>query len=79
MQALVAWGKGDSAYNHLADVKLPVLVANGSNDVMVPTINSFTMAQLLPDAQLIVYPNSGHGFLFQYPDLFVDHALRFLR
>jgi pimeloyl-ACP methyl ester carboxylesterase len=37
------------------------------------------MAQLLPDAQLIVYPDSGHGFLFQYPDLFVDHALRFLR
>jgi len=55
-----------------------VLVANGSNDVMVPTINSFTMAQLLPNAQLIIYPDSGHGFLFQYPDLFVDHAVRFL-
>jgi pimeloyl-ACP methyl ester carboxylesterase len=79
LQALVAWGEGDSAYNHLAEIKQPVLVANGSNDVMVPTINSFTMAQLLPNAQLIVYPDSGHGFLFQYPDLFVDHALRFLR
>ena len=79
LQALVAWGEGDSAYNRLAEIKQPVLVANGSNDVMVPTINSFTMAQLLPDAQLIVYPDSGHGFLFQYPDLFVDHALRFLR
>jgi pimeloyl-ACP methyl ester carboxylesterase len=79
LQALVAWGEGDSAYNHLAEIKQPVLVANGSNDVMVPTINSFTMAQLLPNAQLIVCPDSGHGFLFQYPDLFVDHALRFLR
>lgn len=79
LQALVAWGEGDSAYNRLPEVKQPVLVANGSNDVMVPTINSFTMAQLLPNAQLIVYPDSGHGFLFQYPDLFVDHALRFLR
>jgi len=79
LQALVAWGEGDSAYNHLAEIKQPVLVANGSNDVMMPTINSFTMAQLLPNAQLIVYPDSGHGFLFQYPELFVDHALRFLR
>jgi len=61
----------------LPEVKQPVLVANGSNDVMVPTINSFTMAQLLPNAQLIVYPDSGHGFLFLYPDLFVDHACGF--
>jgi pimeloyl-ACP methyl ester carboxylesterase len=48
--ALVAWGEGDSAYNHLPEIKQPVLVANGSHDVMVPTINSFTMAQLLPNA-----------------------------
>ena len=62
-----------SAYNHLAEIKQPVLVANGSNDAMVPT------AQLLPNAEPIVYPDSGHGSLFQYPYLFVDHALRFLR
>jgi pimeloyl-ACP methyl ester carboxylesterase len=79
LQALIAWGQGDSAYTRLAELKQPVFVANGSNDVMVPTINSFTMAQLLPNAQLIIYPDSGHGFLFQYPKLFVDHALRFLR
>ncbi len=79
LQALIAWGQGNSAYNRLDEIKQPVLVANGSNDVMVPTINSFTMAQLLPNAQLIIYPDSGHGFLFQYPELFVDHALRFLR
>ena len=70
---------GDSAYNHLAEIKQPALVANGSNDMIVPTISSFTMAQFLPNAHLIVYPDSGHGFLFPYPDLFVDHALRFLR
>ena len=58
LQALAAWAQGDSAYNRLSVISQPVLVANGSNDVMVPTINSFTMAQLLPNAQLIIYPDS---------------------
>jgi pimeloyl-ACP methyl ester carboxylesterase len=55
-----------------------VFVANGSNDVMIPTINSFLMAQRLRDSLLIVYPDSGHGFLFQYPGRFAQHALDFL-
>ena len=78
MQALVAWGQGDSAYDRLAEIKQPVLVANGSNDVMVPTVNSFTMAQLLPNAQLIIYPDSGHGSLFQFHESFTQQAKAFL-
>ena len=42
-----------------------------------PAINSCILAQHLPDAQLITYPGSGHGFLFQYPSLFAAHAARF--
>jgi pimeloyl-ACP methyl ester carboxylesterase len=45
---------------------------------MVPTINSFTLSQHIPDAQLIIYPDSGHGSLFQFPELFVEHCLLFL-
>jgi pimeloyl-ACP methyl ester carboxylesterase len=45
---------------------------------MVPTINSYLLAQHLPAAQLIIYPDSGHGSLFQYPGLFVAHVARFL-
>jgi pimeloyl-ACP methyl ester carboxylesterase len=45
---------------------------------MVPTINSFTLSQRMPNAQLIVYPDSGHGSQFQYPELFVSHARTFL-
>ena len=44
---------------------------------MAPAINSCILAQHLPDAQLITYPGSGHGFLFQYPSLFAAHAARF--
>ena len=54
------------------------LVVNGSNDIMVPTINSFTLSQRIPNAQLIVYPDSGHAPQFQYPELFVAHARMFL-
>jgi pimeloyl-ACP methyl ester carboxylesterase len=78
--ALVAWSQGKgSAFPWLGEIKQPVLVTNGHNDVMVPTINSFTMSQKIKDATLIVYPDSGHGFLFQYPGTFTRHVLDFLK
>jgi len=45
---------------------------------MVPTSNSFVLQQKVPHGQLIIYPNSGHGFLFQYAALFVQHIKLFL-
>jgi pimeloyl-ACP methyl ester carboxylesterase len=75
-----AWAMGDgSAFSRLHEIKQPVFVANGKTDVMIPTINSFLMAQRLQDAILIVYPDSGHGFLFQYPEQFAQHTLEFLK
>lgn len=62
----------------LATITQPTLVVNGKRDIMVPTVNSHTLAQHIPNAQLIIYPDSGHGALFQYPDLFAAHAARFL-
>jgi pimeloyl-ACP methyl ester carboxylesterase len=46
--------------------------------IMWPGI-SFHLAQLLPDVQLSIYPDSSHGGIFQHHDLFVAQALEFLR
>ena len=56
----------------------PPTVVNGSKDVMIPTINSYWLSQHIPNAQLIIYPDAGHGSLFQYPELFLAHARIFL-
>jgi len=78
LTALAKWEQGTSPTG-LATVVQPVLVVNGDDDIMLPTINSFELAQLLPNAQLSIYPDSGHGSIFQYHTLFVQQALQFLR
>jgi pimeloyl-ACP methyl ester carboxylesterase len=65
-------------FAELKSITQPTLVVNGSHDVMIPTINSFTLSQHIPDAQLIIYPDSGHASHFQYPGLFLAHARMFL-
>jgi len=78
LTALAKWEQGTSPAG-LADVDKPVLVVNGDEDTMMPTVSSFHLAQLLPDVQLSVYPDSGHGGIFQHHDVFVAQALDFLR
>jgi pimeloyl-ACP methyl ester carboxylesterase len=78
--AIACWGavpKSDR-YGRLKKIKQPVLVVNGQNDIMIPTINSFILQQHIPNATLIIYPDSGHGALFQYTELFVSHVRLFL-
>src|SRR5437660_6125516 len=79
VEAIGKWGvqqKGASDY--LKTIKQPTLIVNGSNDVNIPTVNSFIMQQNMPNAQLIIYPDSNHGAHHQYPELFVEHATLFL-
>jgi pimeloyl-ACP methyl ester carboxylesterase len=77
LTALAKWEQSSSPAG-LANVDKPVLVVNGDDDTMMPTISSFHLAQLLPDAELSIYPDSGHGGIFQYHDLFVAQTLEFL-
>ncbi|HYB38778.1 MAG TPA: alpha/beta fold hydrolase [Mycobacterium sp.] len=64
--------------DYLKDIHQPTLIVQGSNDVIVPTVNSYILQQNLPNAQLILYPDSAHGSFYQYPELFVSHADEFL-
>jgi pimeloyl-ACP methyl ester carboxylesterase len=79
LEAITRWGIPDaSQLARLAAITQPVLVANGDNDTMMITENSHLLAQHLPNSQLRIYPDSGHGFLDQYPELFADHVRAFL-
>jgi pimeloyl-ACP methyl ester carboxylesterase len=77
--AIAEWAEvRGERFSSLKAITTPTLVVNGSNDVMVPTINSYTLVQQLSNAQLIIYPDAGHGSLFQYPASFVGHVRMFL-
>lgn len=78
--ALQKWGAPAKApYAYLKRIAQPALVVNGSNDVIIYTVNSYILQQHLPDAQLILYPDSNHGSQYQYPELFVEHVTQFLK
>jgi pimeloyl-ACP methyl ester carboxylesterase len=77
--AIYKWGiQRAGAFDYLREITHPTLVINGSNDVIVYTVNSFILQQHLPNAQLILYPDSNHGSQYQYPVLFVADVTRFL-
>ncbi|KAF5019952.1 hypothetical protein F66182_8030 [Fusarium sp. NRRL 66182] len=62
----------DGSYDRLDELRIPVLIANGAEDLLLPTENSYLMWKKLKNAkpQLHLYPDSGHGFLWQYADQF---------
>jgi pimeloyl-ACP methyl ester carboxylesterase len=76
LKAIKAWGR--QAPQNLGTIQIPVLIANGDNDIMVPTINSTDMARRIKGAELVIYPDAGHGGIFQYHAEFTPKALAFL-
>ncbi|WP_416220283.1 alpha/beta fold hydrolase [Frankia sp. Cas4] len=76
LKAIHRWGL--ERPSDLSVIRQPVLVANGESDRMVPTKNSADLARRLPDSELVIYPDAGHGGIFQFHGQFVEKALEFL-
>jgi len=79
ISALTDWYRGSSGIlKSYRQIDRPVLVANGRQDAMFSAQQSFVLAREIPSAQLAIYPDSGHAFMFQYPDTFARLMLDFL-
>jgi pimeloyl-ACP methyl ester carboxylesterase len=76
LKAIHRWGQQTPA--NLASIHQPALVMNGESDKMVPTKNTIDLDQRLPNSQLVLYPDAGHGGVFQFHEDFVKRALEFL-
>ncbi|MGR0158607.1 alpha/beta fold hydrolase [Paenarthrobacter nitroguajacolicus] len=76
LKAIRRWGLSPSA--DLGAITQPTLIANGDNDRMVPSKLSGDMHRRIPGSELVIYPDSGHGGIFQFHDRFVPVALEFL-
>jgi pimeloyl-ACP methyl ester carboxylesterase len=76
LKAIHRWGQQEPA--DLASIHQPALVMNGESDRMVPSKNTVDLDRRLPNSQLVIYPDAGHGGVFQFHEDFVKRALEFL-
>lgn len=76
LMAIKRWGR--SAPDDLSKITQPTLIANGDDDRMVPSVLSEDLHHRIKNSELIIYPNSGHGGIFQYYDKFAPVAAEFL-
>jgi pimeloyl-ACP methyl ester carboxylesterase len=80
LKAIIGWALPDeTVFERLSWITQPVLVVNGSDDIICPTVNSILLFQHLPNARLSLYPDSAHGSIFQYPVAFLVEAVRFFK
>lgn len=79
LAAISEWGKKKpGSFEYLQKITHPVLIVGGKHDIIFPTVNSYLLQQHLPDAQLILYPDSNHAPHYQFHENFVLQARLFL-
>jgi pimeloyl-ACP methyl ester carboxylesterase len=76
LSAIKAFGR--SAPSDLSRITAPTLIVNGDNDRMVPSVLSEDLHRRIAGSELIIYPDSGHGGIFQYHRQFAPVAAAFL-
>ncbi|UXR73623.1 MULTISPECIES: alpha/beta hydrolase [unclassified Staphylococcus] len=76
LKAIKRWGKSEK--DDLQYITQPTLIVNGDHDMQVPTVNSYHMNDKIKDSSVIIYPNAGHGSIFQYAEAFSQELINFL-
>jgi pimeloyl-ACP methyl ester carboxylesterase len=76
LKAIKKWGRSTPA--DLSKITQPTLIANGDNDRMVPSVLSEDLHRRINGSELVIYPDSGHGGIFQYHQKFAPIAVEFL-
>ena len=76
LKAIKRWGQDEK--DSLSFITQPTLIVNEDNDLQVPTQNSYEMHEKIAGSELVIYPNAGHGSIFQYAEAFSETLLEFL-
>lgn len=76
LKAIKRWGRDPQ--EDMSFIMQPTLIVNGDKDMQVPTENSYIMHEKIKNSQLIIYPNSGHGSIFQNAEVFSTALIDFL-
>ncbi len=79
LSALAKWfAGGDPSGHEISHIKVPTLIGDGSDDVLIPPQNDYEMHTEIPGSKLIMYPDAGHGFLFQDANSWSKAILKFI-
>jgi len=54
--------------SHLGSITAPALVIAGEHDRVFPVEHSRAIAAAIPDARLVIVPETGHGLVFECPE-----------
>ena len=79
-EAFVDWSTPNpqNSFDRLGEMKMPVLVLNGNDDLLIPTSRSYELLKRIDNAQLILYPKTGHGFIWHYSERVASDINTFL-
>ena len=78
-KAIITFGyQKDEDHKQLSAIRQPVLIVNGTSDLIVPSVNSYVLSQYIRDSKLVIWSDAGHGGLFQYQEDFVREVELFL-